>query len=421
MQEILKLIIFSIISLTIFLSFLLFSAGVLRRVIQKRRYLELDRLRVALHPQMKKLLQEEWPPQQQDIGRLRAAAGSAKWLAVERVLLEIAEKEGLFERAQPLFRELGYISYYENKLDGKNSIEKASAIDKLGAMRSIESTDKLVRMLRADSAETVSVAVRSLSKIGTREALLAILESFPRLVQQSLIARKSAETCLLRFGNSAVPALIEFARNNGDIIKASLFEVLSQLRDKRAIPLAVDNLQSDNPEIRAKALKTIETTADDGDQVDWVKVAALVEDSVWFVRMLAARAVAKHRYNGTISLLAKALFDENWHVRSAAAAALAKKGSLALPVFLDVLRSDDVYAKNSVCEEIQKNGYIKMLINAFDNGEKQIFAGIKELTEAMGSVGFHTTFVEYLATKGNGKPKEEKAETLDKDVTAWQS
>lgn len=419
MNEFLKLIIFAIISLAVFFSFLLFSAGVIRRVVQKRRYLELDRLRVELHPHLKKLLQDKFS--QQDIARLRAPAGSTKWLAVERVLLEIAEKEGLFENAREVFRELGYVSYYENKVDGKNSIAKASAIDKLGAMRSIESTEKLIRMLRADSAEIVSVAVRSLSKIGTHEALLAILESLPRLLQQSLIARKSAETCLLRFGNSAVPVLIESARNRGDIIKASLFEVLSQLRDKRAIPLAVESLQSDNPEIRAKALKTIETSADDSDPVDWPKVAALVEDPVWFVRMLAARAVAKHRYNGTVSLLAKALFDENWHVRSAAATALAKKGSLALPVFLEVLRSDDTYAKNSVCEEIQKNGYIKMLIGAFDNGEKDIFAGMKELAEAMGSMGFRTPFVEYLMAKGNGKTKEEKAETLDKDVRAWQS
>ena len=131
---------------------------------------------------------------------------------------------------------------------------------------------------------------------------------------------------------------------------ASVLEVLSHLGAQEALPFALSQLRHTNAEVRARALKAIGTIAVDLTGFDGGQLVPSLHDSVWFVRLQAANALGNINYKKAPYELGKLLLDEKWQVRNAAAVALGKIGDASLDIFLDILNSTDLYAKQSVCE-----------------------------------------------------------------------
>ena len=414
MQNLIELALQIGILVIILFIFVLLLAAIVRRLLHSRQYEKLDRLRDFSRGKLVDLMQSEEVFQK--ISDFRSRPKSIKWQAIEHVLLDLIHEEQYRENVRKLFDELGYIHYYERKLKSANVITRASAIDKLGKMQSVSSADKLVYMLDSKDIEIVSVAVRSLSRIGCMEGLKGILERFPELLQKSLVARKTTEVFLLNFGPRAVPVLTDHARKT-DIpgIKASLLEVLSQMRDKEALPLAIQNLKNENAEVRAKALKVIATTAVDVESFDWEEVVPLASDPVWFVRLHASRALGNKKYKKAANVLAGLLFDESWHVRNAGAMALTQMGDTCLDIFLDVLRSSDPYVKGSVCEELQKTNYVNNLIENLSSDDTDIYTKSSEILDIMYSMNFRTPFIRYMDKGEDNRIKEKIEGILEKE------
>ncbi len=409
-----KLIIEITIALVGSLMLALLLAAIGRRILHGKRYRELDLLRALF----KRRLMQSIKANELDhaLSDLRSHPKSTKWQAGEDVLLALIEDETYREMAKELLGKLGYVSYYENKLKSRNIITKSAAIDKLGKMQSASSTNKLVQMLEHENIEIVSVAIRSLSKIGSMDALKSILERCPKLLRTSLIAKKTVEAFLLNFGMPAVPVIIEHIRRSEDTkLKASLLEVLSHMRTRETLPVAVENLKGEDAEVRAKALKIIAGTASEIVDFDWEHVVALTRDPVWFVRLHAARALGNKKYKKAIPSLARLLRDEKWHVRNAAVVALTQMGDAPLDVFLDVLSIDDAYIRGSVCEEIQKTDYVSRLIENLGSYDKEIYEKSRDILDVMRSLDFCTPFNKYLEHGSNEKIKLEIEVILKKE------
>jgi HEAT repeat protein len=402
------------------LMLVLLLAAVGRRILHGRKYQKLDVLRAVIKSRLIELTEANGLDQ--CLSDLRSSPKSIKWRAAEDVLLALIDEEQRRETAKELLGKLGYISYYEGKLESRNIITKSAAIDKLGKMQSVSSTDKLVHMLEHENIEIVSVAIRSLSKIGSIDALKSILERCPKLLRTSLIAKKTVEAFLLNFGMPAVPVIIEHIKGSEDAgCKASLLEVLSHMRTRETLPVAVENLKSEDAEVRAKALKIIASAALDTEDFDWEHVVALTHDPVWFVRLHAARALGNKKYVKAVSALAKLLRDEKWHVRNAAAAALTQMGNAPLDVFLEVLSIDDAYVRGSVCEEIQKTDYVSRLIENLGSYDRDVYGKSREILEVMRSLDFCTPFSQYLEHGDDEKIKLEVEMILKKirDMSAF--
>lgn len=415
MQATLKLVLQIVISLTALSIIVLFVAASIRRWLHARKYKQLDELREHFRREVANVIQSG------EMERLTAQfqhpPQSLKWIALEEILLELMNEENYRGNVKELFKTLGYGAYYENKLKSSSIIAKASAIDKLGRMQSVGAVPKLATALGSDAIEIVSVTIRSLSKIGALEGLESILERLPELFQKSMVTKKTVETSLLNFGPRAVPMLIEAVRTvSDDAVKASLLEVLCQIRDTRALPLARENLQSEDAEVRAKALKVIGATAPDYEEFDWDCVVASVRDPVWFVRLHAAKALGNKKYEKAIPALAELLLDEKWFVRNAAATALTRMGNAALIEFLRVLKSSDTYARGSVCEEMQKTNYVGRLIENFASSDSIIYEQSREVVDIMCSLKFCTPFTRYLEEGDNEEIKGKIRNLLKREV-----
>jgi HEAT repeat protein len=395
-REVLRLLLSGVISAVALLIVVLLVSAVLRRIVHGTRYRRLDRQRPLYRKELEGLLVSGAISRR--LYFFRARPWSVKWLAVEDALLDLMDDGSFRDAARRLFDELGYVACYEGRLRSSNAITRASAIDKLGRMRSAASVGRLLGMLDSGSAETTAVTIRALSRIGSFDALEGILKRLPGIVDRSLATQKTITAFLINFGPPAVPLLMELAeRQLNPAISAIVLEVLSQLRSKKALPLAVMGLDDESPEVRAKALKLLGRTVPEESDLNWKRVREMLDDKVWFVRLHAARAVGSKKYEEAVPNLVKLLADDSWRVRNAAATALTNMGDTALDAFLEVLRSDDPYVKGSVCEEIQKTGYVSRLIRNLDDGEERnARKKSREILQTMCEMNFRSPFHLYL-------------------------
>ncbi len=102
-------------------------------------------------------------------------------------------------------------------------------------------------------------------------------------------------------------------------------------------------------------------------------MVSLLDDPVWFVRLQATKALGNLKYKKAIDILGGLLLDKNWQVRNAAALALTNLEDDSIDIFLRVLKYKDAYAKESVCEEIQKTNFISRLIENLRSDQKEIY------------------------------------------------
>ena len=107
---------------------------------------------------------------------------------------------------------------------------RALSVDRLGRMKSESSVPKLIALLDENKPEIVSVVVRSLSKIGGRAALQAIVERLPVILDRSIVTRKAMGMALQAFGADAIPYLVEQKSGLDNLwIISCILDILSRL------------------------------------------------------------------------------------------------------------------------------------------------------------------------------------------------
>ena len=415
MDNYFKLILIIIILCVLSLILIFMFGAFLRRISRNKKFKELDKQREFYKNKLEKALHSG--SLFQEIADFTSTPQSIKWLAIEEILLELINDNKFKSDAKELFNRLGYVAYYENRLKSSNSMTKSSSIDKLGNMLSEQSTDKLIKMLKSENTEVISVTVRALSKTGSIEGLRNILAQLPILYSKGLVSRKMIEASLIKFDVNTVPVFLEYGRTYEDPKTiASLLEVLSYFKAKEILSFAVDNLKNVDAEIRAKALKTIGIIAVGLVDFDGEQLVSLLNDPVWFVRLQGAKALGNLKYKRAVDILGGLLLDENWQVRNAAAIALTKMGDISIDIFLNTLRTtDDRYAKERICEEIEKTDLVYVLIENLADSDKEIFRQSKEILGIMRSLNFSTPLIVCSKTGTNNKIKNELALILKKE------
>ncbi|HEX9850051.1 HEAT repeat domain-containing protein [Candidatus Deferrimicrobium sp.] len=395
-----------------FLAFLLLVilsvlvATIYRRAAALRRYRILDLNRERYGKRFRELIDEG--KSVDEFSAFVFPSRSAEWHAVEHVLFGLIADRRYESAGAALFDKLGYRSQYERKLENRNIIAKSSAVEKLGRMRCEASTGKLVPLLDEKSGEIVPVTVRALSKIGTQEALRGVLDRLPDLYSRSFVSRKSIESSLRNFGPAAVPDLVRYGDLYIDpVSRASVLEVLGVLGPPEALPFAFRNLHHEDSEVRAKALKVIAAAGGGLPPGEKERVVALLGDPVWFVRLQAAKALGILRHDKAEAVLAKRLLDANWQVRNAAATALVLTSGNAIGIFLDTLGASDRYAKESICEEIQKTGFVSRLIDNLVSPGGETYGKSREILKIMASLGYGTPLREYLESGADDRARRE--------------
>jgi len=375
----------------------IFSAAIYRRTSRGIRYRNLDRARNLYSNKVGKYLDSG--NIQTTISELASRANTTEWHAMEEVLLDMMEQANHADKIKVLLLELGYVDYYERRLGKNNIIKRASAIYKLGKMRCERSTWKLIPYLKDGNPEIVTVTIRSLSKIGMPIGLVSILDEIPNILTKPLSSKKTLENSIANFGAVSIPYLVEYGGKYTDpLCKSLALDILSTLKATEAVPLALSCMSDQDPEVRAKSLKVICTAGNDLKISDTCRVMDLLSDPAWFVRLQAAKTLGSLRNEKTADKLGDALLDSNWQVRNAAATALTKFGNRSLHIFLGTLLYKDRYAKESICEEIQRTGFIDALLENMNSKDMCVYRKSRQILQIMSSLNYSTPLSEYIDT-----------------------
>jgi HEAT repeat protein len=401
------IIIVTAIAALLLLIVVLLIASVVRRAANDRRYRKLDALRKDYGERARRLLDRDGIAGHE--ADFAAPTNSLEWKAVEEVLLDLMNRGVSGDELKTLFHRLGYIAYYENRLTSRNRLIKASAIDKLGRIGTQSSLPKLLPRLNEDESEILTVTVRALSRIRAKEGLMAIVERLPVLLGTGKVTRKAMETALLNFGEDAVACLTEYRSRNADPwIMSCVLETLSHLPpDVRSLSLATEHLGDKNPEVRSKALKVMGRVEPPLPTSLYDLILPLLDDPVWFVRLQAVKSAKKLDCARIAKPIGKLLFDKNWQVRGEAALSLAQLGACTIDVFLDALLTEDVYAKESICEEIEKSRFADRLIDLLASDDETLRTKSASILRIMHSRRFSAPLLEWSMADGDVRIKEE--------------
>jgi len=124
----------------------------------------------------------------------------------------------------------------------------------------------------------------------------------------------------------------------------------------------------ESPDVRARAADVI------GYLEPCRALAALMplaEDSEWFVRLHAVRALSRPKLTSLASLASR-LTDPHWRVHEAATQALCARGRTGLERLLEHFSTtDDRYSQDQIAEQIERAGLIPMLLHAYGDPAKR--------------------------------------------------
>ena len=391
-----------LISFIIFIFFLILTsimASICRRVWNKRRYEKLDLLRELLRPALRDSIAT---------GSIDAftrdtkiPAGSLKWEALEQILLEMCEGAEQKTEALKLFQAFGYVQYYQKQLSGRSSSIRFSATaDKLGKIGDPSAIPFLVQLLQHKESEVVTVAFRSLCRIGSTEALSGVLTALPALLKGGKVTAKAIQTSLLLFGPWAGEPFLKYAAHKDDpeVLSVMIETLIAYPISPEMFQFALSRLSHPNAEVRAKALKLL--ARHDMRQASFPYnpqiFQPLLKDPVWYVRLQLARTIETLRCDQYIEMLKKLVLDRQWQVRDAATASLINTGEESIDAFLELLETEDRFAKEGISEAVQRTGYKTRLIEWLGGVDlQQKFKALRMMT-MMDRAGFPTPMREAI-------------------------
>jgi len=136
------------------------------------------------------------------------------------------------------------------------------------------------------------------------------------------------------------------------------------------------------------------------------------------VRFQAVRALQNIGHAPAGRAVGALLFDENWQVRNAAAAALTSLGPAALDVLLDALGLNDRYAKESICEEMVRTHFTDRLFTYLGGDNGALAGKAQAVLTTMHRLRFSTPLEEFLRTAPRGRAREAAARILSGEASA---
>lgn len=289
---------------------------------------------------------------------------------VEKIFFDLRPivKGRVHERAREAFERLGFVDHYLARLTSRSWWTRAEAAEKLGLMASDRATGHLVRLMGDPIGEVRVRAARALGNIKTSEALEPLVDALDDPGRWSAIR---VAGILIGAGDEAVACLLERFDRMPRHAKIAAIDIIGRIRSLKAMPLLLDLLASDQPDVRARAAFALGFI---GDPNSAPQLIDALRDPSWAVRAMAAKALGRLREEKSIPALCSALSDRQWWVRANAAEAMKNKGYVGVKALLEMLDAKDAYAAQQAVQMLQESGVLDGMISRLaseDGGERQ--------------------------------------------------
>jgi HEAT repeat protein len=256
-------------------------------------------------------------------------------------------------------------------LDDPHTDVRSAAARALGAIAEPHSFPALVERLQAVVlAPSASLSVRHVK---------AVLVSFPLPHARELAGSLAHTHPRVRFlAADVVREMVERCGGGeaGPVLRGE--ELGPELAELFLTRLVFD----ENPDVRARVAPVI-ARLDDPRVV--LRLAVLLDDVKWFVRLHAVRALAQAKLVALADHVTLRLTDVNWRVREAAVRTLLSFGTAGVERLVGhFFSTQDRYSLEQIAEELQRAGLLHVLLGKYrhdDDGRR------REVIERLAGMG----------------------------------
>jgi HEAT repeat protein len=269
----------------------------------------------------------------------------------------------------------GFVDPYVSQLRHTDHHVRAKACEVLGNLELERCATAVKDLLQDPEPEVRMVAARALVKIiraheflggdaeerdqGGLDSQQVIKALSAQLKRANRWLRLSVVESLEMIGGEAVSVLIGELNTPDDMVRATITDTLGRLHDVKANAALTERLKDESVEVRTRACEALGLIGAPG-SVD--PLTEMLKDPVWQTRAQAAKALGLIGSRDAIPALRHGLRDSNWWVRSNSANSLSQIGGEGLGVLLELLHSDDQFARERAAEELQRRSLVGAII-----------------------------------------------------------
>jgi HEAT repeat protein len=295
---------------------------------------------------------------------------------------------------------------------------RSKSAENLGLIRHEASWPLLVKALEDPNPDLQVVAVRALAAIQHPGSFPALVEQLHKAVVGAgpVLSVRTIKSALVNFPLQCAQELQLTLLHANPRIRFFATDIIREMveREAEANPdFCLDSKRMNdsmaetfltrlsrdtNPDVRARAAPVIAYLPD---RRAATTLFALLEDPAWFVRLHAARSLAKPRFFSYAARISRALTDADWRVRETAVRTLRTFGPAGLDVLTEhFLLTEDRYSREQIADEFQRAGLVPdLLARCVQNGGGRDAELLRHLAE-MGKTSYMIAVVEN--GKGNG-------------------
>ncbi|HEX5410907.1 MAG TPA: HEAT repeat domain-containing protein [Terriglobia bacterium] len=441
----------------------IFLIGVVfhRRHRRQKFFRRVDAFRERYSPVVAGVLSErlDYPD---GLEQLRTIACPDRLTVLERLCLEKKVSPAEEPRLRRLCEDLGLVKIWQQRLMGRvdqaslrealsnpqgllrrvkilHFLIRSKSAENLGLIRHEASWPLLVKALDDPNPDLQVVAVRSLAAIHHPASFPPLVEQLHKAVVDPAgnLSVRILKSALVSFSLQSAGKLRDSLRHTNPRIRFLATDVIREIVEREALGRPEFRLDSrnfseemaeicltalpfdENPDVRARSAPVIARLADERAASTLLK---LLDDSIWFVRLHAARSFAGSRFLQHAVRISKALTDPNWRVREAAVRTLRGFGAPGLDLLTaHFLATSDRYSREQIADEFQRAGLIPALMTrSTETGNGRETAVLRHLAE-MGKTSYMIAALENGA--GNGKLRTSFLELLgqspDPQIQQW--
>lgn len=453
-------VVFAIVVLVLLGTGALVALAIARRQRRERYFQRLDDLRQQYSPVIAAVLAQKLD-YQRGLAALKNISGLDRTYILEQLCLQKAPTPHQVPILRQLCEDLGLVKVWQSHLTGQfdvaslrdalarpegvlqrikwlNFLIRAKSAENLGVIRHQASWPLLVKALDDPHPDVQAVAARSLAAIGEPQSFAPLVERLHTVILKSSthLSLRSVKSALVSFPLPQATGLLASLRHPHGRIRFFATDIIREIVERQAatdedfvlepklFALELSELFltqlcfDENPDVRARAASVISYLPDPRSAP---VLLTLLDDAQWFVRLHAARALAKRKFLPQAERIARLLTDPHWMVREATARTLLVFGRVGIDQLSDhFLETSDRYSCEQIADEMQRAGLIPTLLTQYGQQTDGREARVIEHLAKMGKTSY------LLAVVVNSTDRELRKKFLedvgsypDPQIQAW--
>lgn len=266
-----------------------------------------------------------------------------------------------------------FIGKEEIKIDinknmrSKNPWKNRIGTYQIGEFGFTEYADTLLKQLDTEDRELLYITARALIKLEGKTHLKDILD---KISINDKMKKNNILKLVEMIDDDIRDVLDEIMKEENSLLNTLGLELYGERQYMEGIEWINKMIFSPEKEVRIAVLKAAHKLGDVGDEEYLKKILALEVDEEWEVRAFLAKFLKNVKNTEAINSLIRLIKDQNWLVRYNAANSLGNQGERGLNALINLLNSEDKFARDKAKEMIEKEIIFHKLFSNLDESLK---------------------------------------------------